>query len=81
MHRLSRLLLLLALPAALALSACGDNVPGNAVVRVDDDLIEKRTFDKWVRIAAISAQGATAPAANGQAPKAQIPHRLHRPVE
>jgi foldase protein PrsA len=73
MHRLSRLLLLLALPAALALSACGDNVPGNAVVKVDDDLIEKRTFDKWVRIAAISAQGATAPAANGQPPKAQVP--------
>jgi foldase protein PrsA len=73
MHRLSRLLLLLALPAALALSACGDNVPGNAVVRVDDDLIEKRDFDRWMRIAAISAQGQAAPAAGGKAPQVQIP--------
>jgi len=73
MHRPSRLILLLALPATLALAACGDNVPGNAVVRVDDDLIEKRTFDKWLRIAAISSQTQTQPASGGRAPQVNVP--------
>ncbi len=58
MLRMSRLLLVaLALPAVLAVAACGEeNVPGNAVVRVGDDLIPKTTFDKWMRIAATSSQ-------------------------
>jgi foldase protein PrsA len=58
---------------ALALAACGsdDNVPGNAVAKVDDTLITKATFDRWMSIAAVSAQG---PAAEGaSAPKPQIP--------
>jgi parvulin-like peptidyl-prolyl isomerase len=59
--------------AAAAISACGgDEVPGNAVVRVGDQSIKKDTFDHWLRIAAISQQGqqtanATTP------PKANIP--------
>jgi foldase protein PrsA len=60
----------LVLPA-LALSACGgDNVPGNAVAKVDDKTITKRTFDHWMQIAAISSQGA---AAGANAPKPAIP--------
>ena len=57
---------------ALVLAACGgDNVPGNAVAKVEDELITKKSFDHWMNVAAISAQG---PAAGGKAaPKAQIP--------
>jgi foldase protein PrsA len=46
---------------ALALAACGDSVPGNAVVRVDDSTIKRSTFDHWLKIAAQSSQppGAT----------------------
>lgn len=58
---------------ALALAACGgDNVPGNAVAKVDDELITKKSFDHWMQVAAISAQGATGATAGAQ-PKAQIP--------
>jgi foldase protein PrsA len=61
----------LVLPA-LVLAACGgDNVPGNAVAKVDDELITKKSFDHWMTVAAISAQG---PAQQGKAaPKPQIP--------
>jgi foldase protein PrsA len=57
----------------LALAACGgDNVPGNAVAKVDDELITKKSFDHWMQVAAVSAQGATGAQA-GSAPGAQIP--------
>ena len=57
--------------SALALSACGGNsVPGDAVAKVGDETIPKTTFDHWMRIAAISAQG---PAAGDQAPEVKIP--------
>ena len=60
----------LAIPV-LALSACGgDNVPGNAVAKVDDELIKTDTFNHWMRIAAISAQG---PAQGSATPKPKIP--------
>jgi len=57
---------------ALVLAACGgDNVPGNAVAKVEDELITKKSFDHWMNVAAISAQG---PAQGGKAaPKPQIP--------
>jgi foldase protein PrsA len=57
---------------ALLLAACGgDNVPGNAVAKVEDELITKKSFDHWMNVAAISAQG---PAQGGKAaPQAQIP--------
>jgi foldase protein PrsA len=62
--------ILLALPA-IALSSCGgENVPGNAVAKVDDQTISKTTFDHWMRIAAISAQG---PVQGDRAPQVQIP--------
>jgi foldase protein PrsA len=45
---------------ALALAACGDdNVPGNAVAKVDDEVITKSTFDHWMNIAAVSSQAQT----------------------
>src|SRR3712207_9105843 len=69
-----RLLPLLALCAltvpVLLLTACGDNVPGNAVAKVDDELIETETFNHWMRIAAISAQG---PQQGSKAPAVNIP--------
>ena len=63
--------LCLLLVPVLALSACGgDSVPGNAVAKVDDAVIEKSTFDHWMQIAAISAQG---PAQGAAKPKVSIP--------
>jgi foldase protein PrsA len=59
----------LALPA-LALSACGSNVPEDSVVRVDDALIKKDTFNHWMKIAAIASQG---PQEGEEAPKVSIP--------
>jgi foldase protein PrsA len=57
--------------AALGITACGgDNVPGNAVARVGDDSITKTTFNHWLNVAAISAQGQTNP---GAKTKPQIP--------
>jgi foldase protein PrsA len=54
----------------LALTACGgDNVPGNAVAKVDDAVIKKATFDHWMQIAAISSQGPQ----QGSNAKPQIP--------
>ena len=37
-----------------ALSACGDSVPGNAVVRVGDNSITRTAFDRWFTVAASS---------------------------
>jgi foldase protein PrsA len=63
--------LLAAALSALALTACGgDSVPGNAVAKVDDETITKETFDHWMRIAAISAQG---PATGDEPPAVKIP--------
>jgi hypothetical protein len=44
---------------ATALAACGggDSIPGNAVAKIGDSEIKKETFDRWMRIAAISSQG------------------------
>jgi foldase protein PrsA len=52
--------------AAIALSACGNSVPGNGVATVGDTVIKKAEFDKWLGIASAgnaSAQGAAASAA------------------
>jgi foldase protein PrsA len=57
---------------ALALAACGSDVPGNSVARVGDQSIKKTTFDHWMQIAAVSQAGQTDPNATGT-PKAQIP--------
>ena len=47
---------------AVAFSACGNGVPGDAVVSVDGSAIKTSTFDHWLSIAAHSSQapGATA---------------------
>ena len=42
---------------ALALSACGSDVPGNSVAKVGDQSIKKTTFDHWMQIAAVSQAG------------------------
>ena len=42
---------------AVALTACGsDNVPGNAVAKVDDETITNAAFQHWMTVAATSAQ-------------------------
>src|SRR3954465_10866350 len=43
---------------AVALSACGDSVPGNSVAKVGGDSITKAQFQHWMQVAAISSQGA-----------------------
>ena len=43
---------------AVALSACGNSVPGNAVAKVGGDSITKTQFNHWMQVAAISSQGA-----------------------
>ena len=42
---------------SIALAACGDSIPGNAVVRVGDETIERTEFQRWMQIAAVSTQG------------------------
>jgi foldase protein PrsA len=69
-NKLRPVLLSVLVVPALALAACGDNVPGDSVAKVDDTTIKKATFDHWMQIAAISSQGA---AAGANAPKPQIP--------
>jgi foldase protein PrsA len=67
---LRRALLCALVVPALALTACGgDNVPDNAVAKVDDAVIKKATFDHWMQIAAISSQGPQ----QGSTAKPQIP--------
>jgi foldase protein PrsA len=39
---------------AIAVAACGDSVPGNAVARVGDDSITKTDFNRWFGVAASS---------------------------
>jgi foldase protein PrsA len=53
------------LPLGLAACGGGDNVPGNAVVKIGSDPIKTTEFDHWLNVAAVSqAQqaGAAAPA-------------------
>src|SRR5687767_10258697 len=46
---------------AAVLGACGDDVPGGAVAKVDDTTISKKQFEKWLRTAATGqAQGGKA---------------------
>src|SRR4051794_39236455 len=62
----------LAVPA-VALSACGsDSVPGNAVAKGGGDTITTSDFNHWMRVAAISSQGAQ-PGAKKTAPSIPQP--------
>jgi parvulin-like peptidyl-prolyl isomerase len=45
-----------AVAAAALLSACGNQVPPNAVAKVGDTTISKETFDHWLQAAAQSSQ-------------------------
>jgi foldase protein PrsA len=47
---------------AFVLSACGDSVPGNAVVRVGDENITRTEFNHWMGVAQASSRG-TSPTA------------------
>jgi foldase protein PrsA len=62
--------LCLVLPALLLAACGGDNVPGDSVAKVDDESIKKDTFDHWMKIAAISAQG---PATGEKVPVVKLP--------
>jgi parvulin-like peptidyl-prolyl isomerase len=74
MHRKYRSLALCAffLVPALALSACGSDVPGNSVAKIGEQSIKRATFDHWMQIAAVSQAGQANPNATGT-PKAQVP--------
>jgi foldase protein PrsA len=65
---------LIAVLGTTFLVACGDNVPGNAVATVDGELIERSTFDRWMRIAAISSQGQQQPQGGNRPPRVNIPN-------
>lgn len=41
---------------AALLAGCGNGVPGNAVARVDDEVVERDQFNHWVNIAARASQ-------------------------
>jgi foldase protein PrsA len=53
---------------AAAFAGCGDSVPENAVVKVDDTAIERSTFDHWMQVAASTSQGQA-----GEATRVSIP--------
>jgi foldase protein PrsA len=55
---------------AVAATGCGDGVPGNAVVRVDDGTIKTSKFDHWLNIAARSSRP---PGSTGAAPEVPKP--------
>jgi foldase protein PrsA len=57
---------------AVALAACGGGIPGNSVAKVDDQTIQRSTFDHWMKIAAVSAAGQQNPSATTP-PKATVP--------
>ncbi|MGH2841040.1 MAG: peptidyl-prolyl cis-trans isomerase, partial [Solirubrobacteraceae bacterium] len=45
---------------AVAVSACGDSVPGNAVANVDGESITRETFNHWMNVAQATTGGRTA---------------------
>jgi foldase protein PrsA len=57
---------------AIALAACGGGLPANSVATVDNQTIKRSTFDHWLQIAAVSAQGQQNPSATGP-PKVAVP--------
>src|SRR5258705_5473321 len=56
----------------VALAACGGGLPGNSVVKVDNQTIKRSTFDHWLQIAAVSAAGQQNPSATAP-PKVTVP--------
>jgi len=60
----------IALLLALTVAACGNEVPPNGVARVDDEVIKKTEFDRWIT-AAVRSQAP--PGAGGAPPAAPDP--------
>ena len=76
MPNLRRSLAVLTLAASAAgLTACGESIPGNAVVKVDDTSIKKDDFNHWLEVAAISQASQADPAAqqSGKKPVVNLP--------
>src|SRR5687768_14006162 len=60
---------LLALPVALLVVACGNQVPPNSVAKVDDEVIKKSEFEHWLGAASKGQQApGSAPAATPDPP-------------
>ncbi len=57
---------------ALALGACGSDVPSNSVAKIGDQSIKRATFDHWMKIAAVSQASQSNPTAT-TAPKSTVP--------
>ena len=60
-----RLLPALLVIPALALSACGEDIPGDSVAKVGDESITRDTFDRWITIAAKSQASQTGGSSKG----------------
>ena len=73
--RRSTLAVLAAAAAAAGLTACGESIPGNAVVKVEDTSIKKDDYNHWLEVAAISSASQADPAAaqSGKQPVVNLP--------
>ncbi len=73
--RRSTLAVLTVAASAAGLTACGESIPGNAVVKVDDTSIKKDDYNHWLEVAAISSATQADPAAaqSGKKPVVNLP--------
>ncbi len=73
--RRSTLAVLAVAASAAGLTACGESIPGNAVVKVDDTSIKKDDYNHWLEVAAISSASQADPAAaqSGKKPVVNVP--------
>ena len=73
--RRSTLAVLAVAASAAGLTACGESIPGNAVVKVEDTSIKKDDYNHWLEVAATSAAAQADPAAaqSGKKPVVNLP--------
>ena len=73
--RRSTLAVLTVAASAAGLTACGESIPGNAVVKVEDTSIKKDDYNHWLEVAAISSASQADPAAaqSGKKPVVNLP--------
>ena len=73
--RRSTLAVLAVATSAAGLTACGESIPGNAVVKVEDTSIKKDDYNHWLEVAAISSASQADPAAaqSGKKPVVNLP--------
>jgi len=73
--RRSTLAVLTVAASAAGLTACGESIPGNAVVKVEDTSIKKDDYNHWLEVAAISTASQADPAAaqSGKKPVVNLP--------